>query len=158
LPDVLVFRTGPSGYKRTGTTLTEILVVLAIIAILVALLLPAVQRARQAADDTDIRNELRQIAVAYNNCAVAKKRGPQTQKELSPFYEDSTRINEDLEKGRITVIWGLSGQALDSHAMLAYETQADRIGNRMVSMGDASVQTMDQQEFNSARKAMQTVP
>jgi prepilin-type N-terminal cleavage/methylation domain-containing protein len=133
--------------KRAGFTLTEFLVVITIIGILSALLLPAIRNAWVAADETDVRNELMQIAVAYNNFTVAMSRGPQTQKELSPFYENSNRINEDLETGRITVIWGIS--APDSHTILAYETSADRLGHRLVAMGDASVQTMDWQELKS---------
>jgi prepilin-type N-terminal cleavage/methylation domain-containing protein len=143
------------GCKRIGTTLTEMLVALAIIAILFAMLLPAVQRARQAADDMDIRNDLKQIAVAYNNYAVAKNRGPKTAHDLSPFFENGNRINEQLATGRITVLWGIPPQFLDSYTILAYEAQVDRIGNRLVAMGDASVQTMNQQEFSSSQKQSQ---
>jgi len=105
--------------ERSGFTLVELLVVIAIIGVLVALLLPAVQSAREAARRSQCTNNLKQHGLALHNFHDVNRRFPPgTANNISPFGTASNRqwgaswmvyIMPGLELNAIAEKWNWSG-------------------------------------------------
>jgi prepilin-type N-terminal cleavage/methylation domain-containing protein/prepilin-type processing-associated H-X9-DG protein len=74
----------PRSPRSTAFTLIELLVVIAIIAILIGLLLPAVQKVREAAARTKCQNNLKQIGLAVHNFHDVNNRFPNGGLPIAP--------------------------------------------------------------------------
>ena len=92
---------------RDGFTLIELLVVIAIIAILVALLLPAVQQSREAARRIECTNHLKQISLGIHNFENAQQTLPSSR--LGPQHATwFVQILPYIEQGNLYNTWNLT--------------------------------------------------
>src|SRR6478735_3786234 len=101
---------------KSGFTLVELLVVIAIIGVLVALLLPAVQSAREASRRTKCTNQLKQFGIAMHNYADTFKVFPNRRggfdnglqaNRISPFvqllpYLEQQAMHDRIQAGDAT--------------------------------------------------------
>lgn len=88
--------------KSRAFTLVELLVVIAIIGVLVALLLPAVQAAREAARRSQCTNNLKQMGLAFLNYETAKGRFPIGVRNNTPIEEGNFTVNPNGQTGNWT--------------------------------------------------------
>lgn len=120
--------TSPIAIRRSAFTLVELLVVIAIIAMLVSLLLPAVQSAREAARKTQCINKMRQLGIAAAN------------------YESSNGV---YPPGRLAPDWEKGGQAQESYTNYNSVNQNSPIGSERTGFKSVHVWILPFMENNS---------
>lgn len=121
---------------QRGFTLVELLVVIAIIGTLVALLLPAVQQAREAARNNTCKNNLKQLSLAMINYDTTLTRLPGLINELP--NQASNKVSSGTLAGEFTT----GRRAPWSIMLLPYIEQSplwDRWSGEFFSAGDGSI-------------------
>ncbi|MEM6330751.1 MAG: DUF1559 domain-containing protein [Planctomycetota bacterium] len=105
--------------QKRGFTLVELLVVIAIIGVLIALLLPAVQAAREAGRRMQCSNHVKQLGLAMHNYEGARRRLP------AGFLSNAAAGSVDAATGDAAPGWGWAAQLLPYMEEAAIADQID---------------------------------
>ena len=112
--------------SREAMTLIELLVVVAIIAVLIGLLLPAVQKVREAAARMRSTNNLRQCMLAMHNYAEGDRPFPSLDGRMNPARRSLMfELLPYVEEGNFYRQCVESGQSTSAHTVKMYQSPAD---------------------------------
>ncbi|MBL9162395.1 MAG: DUF1559 domain-containing protein [Planctomycetaceae bacterium] len=121
--------------KVRGFTLVELLVVIAIIGVLVALLLPAVQAAREAARRNSCLNNIKQISLGLNNHESARQFFPVA--STAPFLGGSTPVTNLLTTANNRIAGSTDGDGWSWLVQILPYMEQQPLYNRMRDAGIA---------------------
>jgi prepilin-type N-terminal cleavage/methylation domain-containing protein len=111
---------------RKGFTLIELLVVIAIIAVLIGLLLPAVQKVREAAARMQCMNNLKQIGLAVHNFVDVNNKVPNAWLwQWNGHGADGTNFGSNYPNRDVTMMWHLILPYLEQNSLYQLGTNAN---------------------------------
>lgn len=157
----------PASPLRRAFTLVELLVVIAIIGVLVALLLPAVQAAREAARRSSCTNNLKQLAIALHNHHDVKNTLPPGSTyyglcctpptytnwaiEILPYIEQQSLYGQYRQNEPNT---SANNNLVGQQRMKAHECPSDQVKGKLEIPASGVGQTSNQQWMHSSYRAV----
>ena len=109
--------------RRSGFTLIELLVVIAIIAVLIGLLLPAVQKVREAASRLKCQNNLHQLGLAMHNYHTAYEVFPQGRNQYPKVVSAPARLLAYVEQDNLQRLVNYDSTLADPQNVAASKTR-----------------------------------